>query len=162
MADVAGLVEDQLVAAGFQVVTVPVEGPAGMDEAARSNSYDVALVSRTASTFLTGTVAWYSDQLGEPGSGGSENWSNYDDPTLDQLFRQASRELNPVNGATYYAQIDAQLWNQMVALPLFQEPAFLAHGVQLGTVQYNSSSTGLLWNVAAWTPLKPKPVQSKA
>jgi hypothetical protein len=50
----------------------------------------------------------------------------------------------------------------MVALPLFQEPAFLAHGVQLGTVQYNSSSTGLLWNVAAWTPLKPKPVQSKA
>jgi peptide/nickel transport system substrate-binding protein len=162
MADVADLVEDQLVAAGFQVVTVPVEGPAGMDEAARSNSYDVALVSRTASTFLTGTVAWYSDQLGEPGSGGSENWSNYDDPTLDQLFRQASRELNPVNGATYYAQIDAQLWNQMVALPLFQEPAFLAHGVQLGTVQYNSSSTGLLWNVAAWTPLKPKPVQSKA
>jgi peptide/nickel transport system substrate-binding protein len=133
-----------------------------MDEAARSNSYDVALVSRTASAFLTSTMAWYSDQLGEPGSGGSQNWSNYSDPTLDQLFRQASQELNPDNGATYYAQIDAQLWNQMIALPLFQEPAFLANGVQLGTVRYNSSSTGLLWNVADWTPLKPKPVKSKA
>ena len=162
MAGVAALVADQLEAAGFQVVTVRVAGAAGMDDAARSNSYDLALVSRTASTFLTSTMAWYSDQLGEPGSGGSEDWSNYIDPTLDQLFRQASQELNPVNGATYYAQIDAQLWNQMIALPLFQEPAFLAHGVQLGTVQYNSSSTGLLWNVAAWTPLRPKPVKSKA
>lgn len=162
MTGVADLVADQLEAAGFQVIIVPVEGTAGMDEAARSNSYDLALVSRTASTFLTNTMAWYSDQLGEPGSGGSENWSNYDDATVDQLFRQASGELNPVNGATYYAQIDAQLWNQMIALPLFQEPAFLAHGVQLGTVQYNSSSTGLLWNVASWTPLKPKPLKSKA
>jgi peptide/nickel transport system substrate-binding protein len=162
MAGVAELVADQLEAAGFQVITVPVEGAAGMDEAARSNSYDVALVSRTASAFLTSTMAWYSDQLGEPGSGGSQNWSNYSDPTLDQLFRQASQELNPDNGATYYAQIDAQLWNQMIALPLFQEPAFLANGVQLGTVRYNSSSTGLLWNVADWTPLKPKPVKSKA
>lgn len=162
IAGVAALVASQLEAAGFQVVTVPVAGAAGMNDAARSNSYDLALVSRTASTFLTSTMAWYSDQLGEPGSGGSEDWSNYDDATVDQLFRQASQELNPVNGATYYAQIDAQLWNQMIALPLFQEPAFLAHGVQLGTVQYNSSSTGLLWNVAAWTPLKPKPVKSKA
>ena len=162
IAGVADLVADQLEAAGFEVVTVPVDGVSGMDDAARSNGYDLALVSRTASTFLTSTMAWYSEQLGVPEPGGSEDWSNYSDPTLDQLFRQASQELNPVNGATYYAQIDTQLWNQMVALPLFQEPAFLAHGVQLGTIRYNPSSSGLLWNVANWTALKPKPVKSKA
>jgi peptide/nickel transport system substrate-binding protein len=162
IAGMADLVADQLEAAGFEVDTVPVDGVSGMDDAARSNGYDLALVSRTASTFLTSTMAWYSEQLGVPEPGGSADWSNYDDPTLDQLFRQASQELNPVNGATYYAQIDTQLWNQMIALPLFQEPAFLAHGVQLGTIRYNPSSTGLLWNVADWTALKPKPVKSKA
>jgi peptide/nickel transport system substrate-binding protein len=162
IAGVADLVADQLEAAGFGVVTVPVDGVSGLDEAARSNSYDMALVSRTASTFLTSTIAWYSEQLGAPEPGGSEDWSNYTDPTLEQLFRQASQELNPVNGATYYAQIDTQLWNQMIALPLFQEPAFLAYGVQLGTIRYNPSSTGLLWNVADWTALKPKPMKTKA
>jgi peptide/nickel transport system substrate-binding protein len=157
---VAELVADQLDAAGFEVVTVPVAGGVGMDAASRANSYDLALVSRTASPFLTSTMAWYSDQLGAPGSGGSHDWSNFSDPTLDQLFRQGSQELNPVNGATYYAQIDTELWNQMIALPLFQEPAFLAQGVHLGTIQYNSSSTGLLWNVSNWTALTPKPVKS--
>ena len=157
---VANLVAGQLESVGIEVVTVPVDGAKGMADAARANSYDMALVSRTASTFLTGTMAWYSAQLGVPGQGGSQDWSNFSDPTVDQLFRQASMELNPVNGATYYGQVDAALWNQMIALPLFQEPAFLAHGVQIGTVQYNSSSTGLLWNVADWTALKPKPTKS--
>lgn len=160
IAGVATLIAAQLDAAGIEVVVVPVDGAKGMSDAARADSYDMALVSRTASTFLTSTMAWYSTQLGLPGSGGSEDWSNFSDPTVDQLFRQASIELNPVKGAAYYGQIDDELWNEMVALPLFQEPAFLAHGVQIGTVQYNSSSTGLLWNVTQWTALKPKPAKS--
>ena len=159
-AELATLIAAQLDAAGIEVVVVPVDGAKGMSDAARANSYDMALVSRTASTFLTSTLAWYSAQLGLPGTDGSEDWSNFMDPTVDQLFRQASVELNPVKGATYYGQIDDELWNEMVALPLFQEPAFLAHGVQIGTVQYNPSSTGLLWNVSDWTALKPKPAKS--
>ena len=131
-AELATLIAAQLDAAGIEVVVVPVDGAKGMSDAARANSYDMALVSRTASTFLTSTLAWYSAQLGLPGTDGSEDWSNFMDPTVDQLFRQASVELNPVKGATYYGQIDDELWNEMVALPLFQEPAFLAHGVQIG------------------------------
>jgi peptide/nickel transport system substrate-binding protein len=157
---VAGLISAQLESAGIEVDTVPVDGSKGMADAARANSYDMALVSRTPSTFLTGTMAWYSAQLGVPGTGGSQDWSNFMDSAVDQLFRQASAELNPVKGATYYGQVDAMLWNEMIALPLFQEPAFLAHGVQIGTVEYNSSSTGLLWNVGDWTALKPKPIKS--
>ncbi len=159
IAGVAQLIAAQLDAAGIDVVIVPVDGAKGMSDAARAGSYDMALVSRTASTFLTSTMAWFSTQLGLPGSGGSEDWSNFSDPAVDQLFRQASVELNPVKGATYYGQIDDELWNEMVALPLFQEPALLAHGVQIGTVQYNPSSTGLLWNVADWTALTPKPAK---
>jgi ABC-type transport system substrate-binding protein len=93
--------------------------------------------------------------LGAADSIGTQNWSNLSDPEVDQLFIQAAEALNPVDGATVYAQIDDQLWDQMVALPLFQEPALVANGVQLANVQYNASEDGIMWNVALWTLLKP-------
>ena len=55
------------------------------------------------------------------------------------MFIQAAQALNPVAGGTIYGQIDDQLWDQMVALPLFQEPALVANGVQIANVQYNPS-----------------------
>lgn len=161
IASVALQLTAQLEAAGIDVVTVPVDGVAGMDAATRANSYDLALVSRTASPYLTTTVGWYSTELGSPGtSGGSEDWSNFNDPDVNQLFQEASAEPNPVPGATYYAQIDDQLWGEMVALPLFQEPTLLANGVQVGNTRYNASSSGLLWNATDWSALAPKPQNS--
>ena len=92
-----------------------------------------------------------------PSSTGTQNWSRLDDPQVDQLFIQAARALNPVDGSAIYAQIDDQLWDQMVALPLFGEPGLVANGVQIANVQYNPSIDGILWNVAVWTVLKPGP-----
>jgi ABC-type transport system substrate-binding protein len=87
----------------------------------------------------------------------SADWSNFDDPQVDQLFTQAAQALNPVTGGTVYDQIDDQLWDQMVSLPLFAEPGFEANGVQLANVEYNPSIDGILWNLALWTTLKPGP-----
>ena len=139
------------------MVTVPVDGSTGMEAAAAADSYDMALVTRTAGPFQSATAAWYSDALGPAGSTGTQNWSRFDDPQVDQLFIQAAQELNPVDGGAIYAQIDDQLWDQMVALPLFGEPALVANGVQMANVQYNPSVDGILWNVALWTRLKPGP-----
>jgi ABC-type transport system substrate-binding protein len=154
-------VADQIVAqlrqVGITVVTTPVNGPAGMAVAAEADSYDMALVTRVTSPFLTTTAAWYSDGQGDVGSGGSEDWSNFDDPQVDQLFAAAAQDLNPVTGSSVYAQIDDQLWDQMVGLPLFAEPGFEANGVQLANAAYNPSVDGILWNVALWTTLKPGP-----
>jgi peptide/nickel transport system substrate-binding protein len=154
---VAAEISAQLLRAGFGVVTVPVDGREGMEMASATNAYDMALVNRTASPFETATAAWYSDGLGPADSIGTQNWSHLDDPEVDQLFIQAAEALNPVDGAAIYAQIDDQLWDQMVALPLFQEPALVANGVQLANVQYNASGAGIMWNVALWTLLKPGP-----
>ena len=139
------------------MVTFPVDGTEGMEAASAANSYDMALVTRTSSPFETTTAAWYSDGLGPADSIGTQNWSHLDDPEVDQLFIQAAEALNPVSGGAIYAQIDDQLWDQMVALPLFQEPALVANGVQLANVQYNASGDGIMWNVALWTLLKPGP-----
>jgi peptide/nickel transport system substrate-binding protein len=158
---VAAEVSSQLRSAGISVVTVPMAGTASL-AAAAANSYDMALVTRVSSPFQTVTEAWYSDGQGPEGSDGSQNWSKFDDPQVDQLFLQAAQALNPVTGSAIYSQIDDQLWDQMVALPLFGEPALLANGVQIAGAQYNASTDGILWNMALWTILKPGPSHQQA
>jgi peptide/nickel transport system substrate-binding protein len=152
---VAAQISAQLHQVGIAVVTIPVSGTSSLASAAATDSYDMALVTRVTSPFQTATAAWYSDGQGSVGSEGTEDWSNFDDPQVDQLFAQAAQALDPVTGETIYAQIDDQLWDQMVGLPLFAEPGFEANGVQLANVEYNPSVDGILWNVALWTTLKP-------
>lgn len=152
----ASEISSQLRQLGIGVQTIPMSATT-LAAAAASDSYDMALVTRLASPFETVTAAWYSDSQASIGSDGTEDWSNFDDPQVDQLFSQAAQALNPVTGAAIYAQIDDQLWDQMVALPLFAEPGFEANGVQLANAQYNPSADGILWNVSLWTTLKPGP-----
>ena len=133
-----------------------------MPSTASANSYDMALVTCVSSPFQSVTAAWFSDGLGVAESSGSQNWSKFDDAQVDQLFIEAAQSLNPVSGGSIYAQIDDQLWDQMVALPLFEEPALVANGVQLANVQFNASVDGILWNVPLWTTLKPGPAESLA
>ena len=157
----ASEISSQLRQLGIGVQTLPM-GNTALAAAAASDSYDMALVTRQASPFQTVTAAWYSDGQGSVGSDGTEDWSNFDDPQVDQLFSQAAQALNPVTGAAIYGQIDDQLWDQMVALPLFAEPGFEANGVQLANAQYNPSPDGILWNVALWTTLEPGPSDHQA
>ena len=64
-----------------------------------------------------------------------------------------------MTGGAIYAQIDDQLWDQMVALPLFGEPGLVANGVQIANVQYNASAEGILWNLPAWTGPQARPTE---
>ncbi len=154
---VATLLVSQLRAAGIAVTTIPVDGLQGMENAVATNAYDMALVTVVASPFQSVTAAWYSDGAGPSDSYGTQNWSQFDDPQVDALFVQAAQDLNPVDGQSVYGQIDDQLWDQMVALPLFGEPVLVANGVQVGNVQYSASPDGVMWNMPEWTTLKPGP-----
>jgi peptide/nickel transport system substrate-binding protein len=114
-------------------------------------------VTRTASPFLTVTADWYSEDTRPVGGVQVQNWSRFDDPQVDQLFTQAAQALNPVTGSAAYSQIDDQLWDQMVALPLFAVPTLVTNGVQIQNVEFNPTPDGILWNAADWTLLKPAP-----
>lgn len=157
ISDAAAGIVSQLHRAGIAVTTTFVDGTQGMEDSVGSDSWDVALVTRTSSPFETTGSTWYSEQLGPADSIGTQDWSQFSDPQVDQLFTEAAEELNPVVGASIYEQIDDQLWDQMVALPLFGEPDLLTSGVQLAGVQYNASPDGILWNVSLWSRLKPRP-----
>ena len=141
---------------GITVTTLPVAGSAGLAAATATDAYDMALVTRVSGPFPSVTQAWYSDGTARHAAD-DEDWSRYDDPQVDELFVQAAQALNPVTGATIYGQIDDQLWDQMVALPLFGEPGLVANGVQVANAADNPSVDGVLWNVDQWTRMQPAP-----
>jgi len=152
----------QLRDAGIAVVTVPVTGVAGLTAAAAVDAYDMALVTRVSGPYQSVTQAWYSDGVARRGVDDAQDWSRFDDPQVDQLFLQAAQDLNPVTGGVVYQQIDDQLWDQMVALPLFGEPSLLANGVQIANVSFNPSVDGVLWNVGLWSRMKPAPAAGQS
>jgi peptide/nickel transport system substrate-binding protein len=160
LSEIGAEISDQLEAAGFAVVTIPIDGSEALADAAATDSYDLALVRRVSSPYQTSTADWYSQSVGAVTTQSTEDWSNFDDPAVDQLFAKAAQALNPVTGGTIYAQIDDQLWDQMISLPLFAEPGLVANGVQLGNVEYNPSVDGLLWNLPLWTTLRPGPANA--
>jgi peptide/nickel transport system substrate-binding protein len=141
---------------GIGVIVVPVAGIDGLRLAAAANAYDLALVERSSGSFQTQTATWFSADPGLMAPTDSQDWSRFDDPAVDALFSQAARALNPVTGAALYGQIDDQLWDQMVALPLFGEPGLLADGPLIANVVYNDTADGILWNAASWSILRPE------
>lgn len=160
ISQVAGQITAQLHDAGISVVTVPADGVPGLTALASSDSYDMALVTRVASPYLTVTADWYSETQGGIGAEDQQDWSQFDDPQVDQLFAEAAQALDPVTGGAVYDEIDDQLWDQMIALPLFEAPGLLASGVQITGMEYNPSVDGILWNVSLWNTLRPGPSQA--
>lgn len=154
---VANEIAADLRSEGVAMVVESVEGVNGLRAAAAANSYDMVLVTRTAGPFQTQTATWFSDNPDLMSPSDVQDWSRFDDPEVDQLLVQAAQALNPVTGGAIYAQVDDQLWDQMVSLPLFGEPGLLADGPLIANVAYNDTADGILWNVSTWALLQPGP-----
>jgi peptide/nickel transport system substrate-binding protein len=151
----------ELRSAGVVLVPSVVDGPAGLRAASAAGAYDLALVVRPSSPFQSVTQAWYAPPPPHAGPADQQDWSRFDDPEVEQLFAKAATILNPVTGGSVYAQIDDQLWDQMVALPLFGLPGVEANGVRLSGVAYNPTEDGLLWNAGQWSRLAAAPASKR-
>jgi peptide/nickel transport system substrate-binding protein len=146
----------QLLAAGFAVTLVPEATAAAAGTAMTNDSADMALLPRTSTPFLSQAVAWYTTLLGAAGVDGSEDWTGYDDSAFNQLVTTASQQLNPNTAATDYNTADAQLWTDMVGLPLFVEPSTLVWSRTVGGVTPTPVSDSLLWYAQTWANLVPE------
>ena len=105
---------------------------------------------------MSETLAWYSDLLGSPGQNGSQNWTNYGNSTFANLVTQASQQLNKNTATTDYQAADVQLWDDVVALPLFTEPTALISSRKVGDVTATPTSDSLLWYAQYWAVRVPE------
>ena len=144
------ILAQQLGAAGIGVSVTPDGGADATGRALAAGAVDAALLPLTATPYPTQATAWYTPLLGPPGTAGSQDWMNYDDPALNSLLTQAAQQLNPVQASPLYAQADQLLWSSMIALPLFAEPTALAWSNSSSGIGPNPYGPGLLWYPQTW------------
>jgi peptide/nickel transport system substrate-binding protein len=155
-ANVAPQLQSQLESAGFTVSLIPAGSAEAAGELLSDGAVDLALIPYTSTPFLSETLAWYSDLLGPPGQDGSQNWTNYDSSTFASLVTKASQQLNPTVATTDYQAADVQLWDDVVALPLFAEPTALISSRKVGDVTATPASNSLLWYAQYWAVRVPE------
>jgi peptide/nickel transport system substrate-binding protein len=155
-AAVAPTIHDELTAAGFDttVTTEPTATETGQVLAA--GYADLALMPQSFSPYLSQMLAWYTSSLGPAGKNGSQNWTGFDDSQFEQTLVTASQQFNANTAATYYAQADTQLWDDMVSLPLYAEPAALVWSRTIGGVTATPRSTSVLWYAQDWAVRQPE------
>jgi len=146
----------QLESAGFAVTLIPANSATAAGEALANGSGDLALMPRVTSPFLSQSMAWYSNLLGPAGQDGSQNWSDYDNTTFEGLITKSSQQLSPTTAATDYVAADLQLWEDMVALPLFTEPSALVWSRKMANVNPTPTSNSLLWYAQYWAVRVPE------
>ncbi|HEY6473296.1 MAG TPA: ABC transporter substrate-binding protein [Acidimicrobiales bacterium] len=152
----APVIRSDLQAAGLDTDLQTVNSASAAGLALADGYADLAVVPVTFSPYLSQTLAWYTMSLGVPGKNGSEDWTAYDNAPFEQLVEMASQQLNPNTAAGVYAQADTQLWDQMVSLPLYAEPAALAWSRTIGGVTQEPRSTSLLWYAQLWAVRQPE------
>jgi peptide/nickel transport system substrate-binding protein len=152
----APVIRAELMAAGFDVTLIPAPNAQAAGEALVAGTAQLSVVPVTFSPYLSQTLAWYTMLLGPPGKNGSQDWTGFSDPAFDQLVETAGQQLNPDTAATYYARADTQLWDNMVSLPLFAEPAALAWSRTIGGVSPAPQSNSILWFAQLWAVRVPQ------
>lgn len=101
-----------------------------------------SLVSPWNSTFETPTEC-------TPEGKGNNNGCYSDegmDEMLDEVLRQTDEE--EVNQIT--ADIEQQLWADLVTIPLFQHPNINAWQEDVQNIEPNPAQTGVVWNMPEW------------
>lgn len=155
-------VAKQLDAAGIEVTEVHATSAQSAGEDVSTGSADMAILPMHASPYPSQAIAWYTPLLGAAGTGGSQDWSNLDDPAVNSELLKASQELNPVDAAPLYTKVDTLLWQDMVGLPLFSEPSLLATSGLTYGISANANGPSLLWNPQNWTMRVPPTTASTA
>ena len=154
--EAAPAIRAELDAAGLDTTLAPVNGASQTGQVLADGFADLAVLPVTFSPYMSQTLAWYTMLLGPPGKNGSEDWTNYSNTKFDQTVQAASEQLSPNAAAAEYTQADTQLWDEMVSLPLYAEPAALAWSRTIGGMQPMPRSTSLLWFAQLWAVRHPE------
>ncbi len=81
---------------------------------------------------------------------GGSNYGKSSNPKVDALFTQAGAELDDAKKVDLYNQADEAMWLDMVTIPLYQKPTFIAYSDKYGNIGENASSEGPFWNAGTW------------
>lgn len=108
-----------------------------------ASDYDIALFGWVGTPFPSSNTALYAP-------GGGQNYNNYANPVLGELFAEANATFDPEVRARLMNEIDAVMWADMVSVPLFAHPNVMSHSDSLLNADYNDP-LGVTWNANRWS-----------
>jgi peptide/nickel transport system substrate-binding protein len=109
-----------------------------------NGNYDIANFAWVGSPFsISGSQAAYI-------TGSGSNYGAYSNKKVDDLFKQAMGEFDDAKATELGNQIDQQLTADMVTIPLYQKPTFIAWRNTFAGIGDNSTQDGPFWNANLW------------
>jgi glutathione transport system substrate-binding protein len=112
-------------------------------------TYQIAEFAWISTPFVSGNQPIYCSYTNTSSCG--ENWTHSASAHVDQLLSSGSSAPSQSKEISDYNQADAILWQNMVTLPLYQQPQFWAWSNNLKGVVTNASSVGITWNAENWS-----------
>jgi len=146
----------QLDAAGIRVVATALDDSTITGRVVRGE-YDLAVAVGIASpdpvsALLNWGSAYCPAEFAVPGcdSALAGNTTGIADDSLDALLTAAHSSTDPGEREQLYVQADARLAELVPALPLFEEPMFVAHSDALGGIDIDTQRSGPFAAMSRW------------
>ncbi len=81
---------------------------------------------------------------------GGQNYGLYSNPQVDSTIKEAISSLDPATVTADWNKVDTMLWADMITIPLYQKPTFIAYDKRYGNISDNASSEGPFYNAGDW------------
>jgi peptide/nickel transport system substrate-binding protein len=137
----------QMKTAGIKITIKNLAADDFFGTALPKGDFDIADFAWVGNPFaVSSNSGIYSTKTGDS----SENYDSYSNPEVDKLFTTANSTFDETKVAAIGNQIDKILWQDMVTIPLYQKPTFIAVSKTYGNIVDNPSEDSPFWNVAQW------------
>jgi peptide/nickel transport system substrate-binding protein len=138
------LFQAQMKEIGVDIKISNVESTKFFSDWLPNGNFDIANFAWVGSPFsISGSQATYV-------TGGGGNYGSYESKKVDDLFKQAMGEFDDAKATELGNQIDQQLTTDMVTIPLYQKPTFIAWRNTFANIGDNSTQDGPFWNANLW------------
>lgn len=105
--------------------------------------FDIANFAWVATPFASSNKSIYATV---PAGQQTQNYDSYGNETVDAAMTAATGELDAAKVKSDWNAIDKMLWDDMVTIPLYQKPTYVAYRNTFANIHDNASSNGPLWN----------------
>lgn len=107
-----------------------------------AEGFQIALFAWVGGPALSSNASIYLTRS----KGGGQNYSQGSDPKVDDLLTKMKSAPTTDAEVAFANQADAQLWQDMYTLPLYQKPTLLSFRDNISGLADNSTQAGPLWN----------------
>ena len=109
--------------------------------------FQIALFAWVSSPYVSGNQSIYASPKGE---NIGQNYSRQGNPKVDALFPQINAATNQEDIKRLGNEVDKLLWEDMLTIPLYQKPTFIAYNSSFTGIEENATNAGPMWDATKW------------